>query len=82
MPAKSDVRCAGHVQHPILQEDGTCSLLNDYLPVGSALEEIGCPSKSGKHRVGRCHPNKNRMNNSATLGVATCCACGKDRALH
>ena len=82
LPSKSDVRHAGHIQYPRLQEDGSYSLPNEYLPVGSALEESECPSKSGEQRVGRYHPNKNRLNNSTTLGVITCYACDKDRLLY
>ena len=37
--AKRDDRVIGHVQCPLLKDDGTYSLLNERLPVGNQLEE-------------------------------------------
>ena len=79
--AKIDVRCIGHVQYPLLKYDGTYSLPDEYLPVGSPLEEKDCPSKSGKHRVEMHPPKKNRINDSTTLDAVMCHACCKDRSV-
>ena len=82
LPNKSDVVCAGHIPYPILQQDDSYSLPNDYFPIGTAFEETDCPSTSGQNRVGRYHPNRNRINNSTLLAFITCYVCGKDRGLY
>ena len=45
--AKSTVRYAGYIQYLVIQDHGTYSIPNDYLPMGSSIEETECLSQSG-----------------------------------
>ena len=56
---KSDIVCVGHIPYPTLAEDGSYTIANEYLPVGTPYVETNCPSKNGHNRTGRYHPNTN-----------------------
>ena len=74
---KSNIICVGHILYPTLAKDGSYTIANEYLLVGTPYVENNYPSKNGHNRTGRYHPNTNQLNNSTALGIIYCIACHK-----